>query len=267
MSRRSLILAIVIVVVVMGGMVSGVFADSIQRALALPVNATRQTQQNTTQMATVTAGQGTAKATATAAMPGQMPITMLANDSFQRQDQALWGTASDGKAWMGDANSAQPFSVVGNVGQNANAQNNFDALLGATGDNVEVTVNGSVSAFDGNTNLGVVVRWADTNNWYKALIDGTRLRILKNVQGTQKPLAKASFSAQAGVSYTLRFRAVGTTLFAKAWQSGTQEPAQWLITATDTTLKSGKMGIRVVIQNGTTIKVNSFLSTTASSTI
>jgi hypothetical protein len=264
MSRRSLILAIVIIVVLMGGMVSGVFADSIQRALALPVHTTKPPLQNTTQMGTVTTGQGAVRATAPATMSGQQPTSMLANDTFQRADQALWGTASDGQAWMGDANSVQAFSVVGNAGQIASAQNTtFNALLGPVAVNAEVTVDGSVSPFDGKTNLGVVVRWTNNKNWYKALIDGTTLRILKNVQGTQATLANASFTAQAGVPYTLRFRAVGTMLLAKAWPSGTQEPTQWLATATDTTLTSGKMGIRVVIQNGTTIKVNSFLSTTA----
>jgi len=259
MTRRSLILAIVVVVVIAGGMISGVFADSIQRALALPATTARPMQQNTP-----TAGQGTAKAPTRAAISGQM----LANDTFQRQNQALWGTASDGYAWLGDANTTQAFSIVGNVGQIANAQGNFDAVLGPVKNNVEVIANGSVSTFNGKTNLGVVVRWVDLNNWYKAHLDGTRLQVLKRVNGAAPTqLVSVPFAAQAGVFYTLRFRAVGAILFAKAWPSGTPEPAQWLTTATDTTLTSGKMGIRVVIQNGTTIKVNAFISTTASSTM
>ena len=75
------------------------------------------------------------------------------------------------------------------------------------------------------------------------------------------------FTAHDGVSYTLRFRALGANLLVKAWQSDQPEPATWLLQATDTSLSQGMGGIRVVLQNTTTIHVTSFLETTVGATV
>ncbi len=65
----------------------------------------------------------------------------------------------------------------------------------------------------------------------------------------------------AGTSYTLRFRIVGTTLYAKAWQTGSSEPANWMVTATDSSLSSGYCGLRMQVQSSTTINISSFQAT------
>src|SRR5581483_3335689 len=38
--------------------------------------------------------------------------SVLARDTFQRANQASWGTASDGHAWQSDANTSPAFSIV-----------------------------------------------------------------------------------------------------------------------------------------------------------
>ncbi len=119
---------------------------------------------------------------------------------------------------------------------------------------------GSMSSFN-NTNLGAVLRWNDTNNWYKAYINGTTLVVQKKVNGTTTIIGSASFAATAGTSYTLRFRVVGTTLYAKVWRTGTTEPANWMIMVTDTSFSSGFCGLRMQVAGGVTASYTSFLAT------
>src|SRR5205085_2319972 len=106
--------------------------------------------------------------------PSSTPGTTLAQDNFQRANQKYWGTASGGYTWGGDASSNSVFSITGNVGQVANGNTSYSAVLGPTTTNAEVLFTGSISNFN-NTNIGAVQRWTDGNDWYKAYIDGTSL--------------------------------------------------------------------------------------------
>ena len=193
-------------------------------------------------------------------LPSPSPGTPLAQDTFQRANQALWGTASDGQTWGGGANTQSVFSIANNAGQVSNGSGSHNAILGPTATDAEVLFSGSISSFT-STNLGAVLRWTDTNNWYKASITGTKLTIQKKVSGKTTTLGTASFAASAGTSYTLRFQVVGTTLNAKVWQAGTIEPTNWMVTTTDTALSSGFCGLRVQIASGTTASYTSFLAT------
>jgi len=176
---------------------------------------------------------------------------MLGTDTFQRANQSLWGAASDGQAWGGDANSRSVFSVSGNAGLVSNTGgSSYSAVLGPTASNAEVYATGSLSSFS-NSNFGVVLRWTDGNNWYKAFIDGSSLFIQKKVNGTTTILASVPFSATAGSSYTIHFRAVGSTLTANVWAASGSEPSGWMVTASDTTFPSGSCGMRFLTQSGT----------------
>ena len=75
------------------GLVSGVFAQSLQRALVLPPDHPA---------ATIPAG---AIPMPTMPTPTAKTLRILAQDTCQRPDQALWGKASDGQSWGGDANA------------------------------------------------------------------------------------------------------------------------------------------------------------------
>ncbi len=245
-----------VVLVVIMGLVAGIFAGSIQHALMTPVAA----QPTITPSSPAQAAPTTPPTTSTTDQ-------MLAMDTFQRPNQALWGTASDKRSWQGDANTqSQIFSVVGATGQVAHGQGTFNALLGPNKDNVEVLLQGSINHFaaNGQSNIGAVVRWSNANNWYKAFIDGANLTILKRVNGNQEVLSNVPFKALDNTMYSLRFRAVGATLYAKAWQSSTPEPANWTLTATDANLASGQAGVRVLVQDNTVIKIALFQAMMAS---
>jgi hypothetical protein len=135
--------------------------------------------------------------------------------------------------------------------------------------NDEVVFSGTVNQFaqGATVNIGAVLRWTDANNWYKALIDGSKVQILRHINGKTTSLGSVPFSAQGGTSYTLRFRAVGAALFIKAWQSNQPEPNGWMLTVMDTALSKGFGGLRFLMQNGVVIKVTSFRETTVTGMI
>ncbi len=189
--------------------------------------------------------------------PSPSPGTTLAQDTFQRANQQHWGKASDGQTWSADANTSSVFSISNNTGQLANGSIAYNAVLGPIATNAEVIFSGSMSSFN-NANLGAVLRWTDTNNWYKAYISGGSLVIQKKVNGTYATLKTVPFAATAGISYSIDFSVVGTTLSANAWQTGTSEPSGWMATATDSSLASGNCGLRIQLQSGISATITSF---------
>ncbi len=272
MNKRLFIITI-LGLLVFGGLVSGVYASAIQRALTVPRTntATRQTGMNPAPMAP------SAKAsspTAQKQQPGQGQgqnqangangANVLAEDTFQRKDQPQWGTASDNHSWDGDANTKPVFSITGTSGQISKGQGSFDAVLGPNKDNVDVTAGEQINNFDNGVNIGVVLRWTDANNWYKVLLDGTHITLLKRVNGQTTTIVSKPFEAQANLTYMLRMQAIGSMLFAKAWPSNTPEPNTWAIVKSDNDLASGQAGIRVVLGPATVISVMSFKVVTAS---
>jgi hypothetical protein len=195
--------------------------------------------------------------------PSPTQIMSLAQDTFQRPDQTHWGTASDGQTWGAGANTNNAFSIKNSTGQVSNASGTFNAILGPAATGAEVLFSGSISALNSNNTLGALLRWTDANNFYRASITGTRLVIQKKVNGKLSTLASVAFTATSAISYSLRFRVVGTNLFAKAWATASSEPPGWTATATDSSLTSGQCGLRVLIQTGTTATYTSFTATTA----
>jgi hypothetical protein len=258
MNGRLLIVTLLVMLVI-GGLFAGLFAGSIERALMVPASSS---------VTPTPALKQSVKVQVTPTMPSQMtqpiPANPIARDNFQRQNQPLWGTSSDSNLWGGDANNPNNqtvFSIVNQSGQIANRQGTFNALLGQPTNDADVTISAQINAFTGNVNLGVVLRWQDANNWYKALIDGTRLRLIRNLQGTTDTLSSMPFNAQGGRFYNLRFRALGAMLLAKAWLADTQQPTAWMIVTTDNGLNTGQAGIRVVMLRNTIITVKSFQDT------
>ena len=192
--------------------------------------------------------------------PSPSPGIVLAQDTFQRANQKFWGTASDGHTWGGSANTNAAFSIHNNTGQVANTSGTYDALLGPSATDAEVLVTGSISSFKSNT-IGALLHWTDKNNWYRAYISGTQLVVQKKVNGTLTTLSKATFTASSNTNYSIRFRVVGTSLYAKAWATSSTEPTAWTITTSDSALSSGQCGIRVNITTGVTVNITSFQAT------
>ncbi len=256
--QKRLLIGTMLGLLVVVGLVSGLFAGAIQQALTLPMVQAMMRHDN----AQVPA-RPKALPTPQATSPVQGQTNVLAQDTFQRGDQPLWGTASDGRQWDGDANVKQIFTISGGAGRITGGQGAFNALLGPASMNVEVVVNGMINQFGNGVNLGVVLRWSDADHWYKALVDGTHLTILKRADGRTTTISTVPLDAQGGVPYMLRFRAIGAMLFARAWRSDTPEPTRWQAATSDTTLASGQVGLRVVTRPTTILTIASFGATNA----
>ena len=273
--QRRLGLLTLVIMLVLGGLIAGLFSGSIQSALTLPAMAMmdqsvannhaplRPTQ--TAHQGTTAAGKGlngTQQSSVQSQMAQGTPI--LAQDTFQRTNQALWGQSSDGRQWDGDANVQKAFSIQNATGQITGSTNStFNALLGSAQNNVNVLATGSVSRFGNGVNLGVVLRYTDANNWYKALIDGNHLSILKRVQGVSTQIRTVPFIAQSGRVYAIRFQSIGAMLFAKVWRNDLTEPTNWMIVTSDMDLTNGQSGLRAVVNQGTVINITSFLAISA----
>ena len=230
------------------------FANAL--ALAIPSSAPSPTPTSTVTPTSTSTPTSTVTPTSTSTPTSW---SVLARDTFQRPNQSHWGTASDGQTWGGDANTQNFFSISGNAGLVTNtASGSYSAVLGPTATDAEVYATGSLSAFAG-SNFGSVLRWTNGNNWYKAYIDGSNLIIQKKVNGAATILTSVPFAATAGVSYTIHFRVVGSTLTANVWVSSGSEPSGWMATANDTSLTSGYCGLRTLTQAGT-LTVTSFLA-------
>jgi len=257
---------IVIGLFMLVGTVSAFFSPDIQAALTVPA-AVRQTPTAAVMPAASPSRPTSPKMTMTTLVPSptMAATTILAQDTFRRGNQSLWGTASDGQRWGTNANSAQNFSIAGQTGIIANGPGAFDATLGPRVSDADVVFSGSLNLFSPASadapNMGAILRWSDTNNWYKAYIDGAQLILLKKVAGKVTLLNSVPFPAQNGQSYSLRFRISGSMLMARAWPTGQAEPAAWLVMAQDIALTSGFGGLRVVLQSGSIARISSFTET------
>lgn len=255
---------ILLVLLMLGGLVTALFSPVVAMTLTLPSTAAVGL---TTPTAPAPAEPDFPSVGPTGtAQPTQLPsgVTVLAQDTFQRPNQALWGQASDGQVWAGDANSSPLFSIANDAGQVSGGIGVAQATLGTTGQNAELLACGTVNQFNtqGTVNFGAVLRWQDAQNWYKALIDGNHLQLLKSVQGKTSVLATQVFHATDGTAYCLRMRVLGSNLFAKAWPDAQTEPGNWMLLAIDTDLRTGAAGIRLLLAYHTVIRVSTFVETT-----
>ena len=188
------------------------------------------------------------------------PITILAQDTFTRPNQAYWGLASDGQPWQGDTTTNTVFSIQDGIGSVSRGNGYYNAVIGPEEANSTVICSGVMSSFH-NASMGTVLRWRDAFNWYKAFIDGTTLYIEKRVNGRITVLQSTVFQAQAALSYTIRFHAAGTLLETRVWLTGTVEPIGWMVTANDTTFASGLGGLRIGIQTPAQAFITTFTET------
>jgi len=193
--------------------------------------------------------------------------TILAQDTFHRNKQQFWGTASDGQQWQLETATMNNFSIVNNTGQiqisqggNAGEQT---AILGNAFSDGELVVTGTASDFTNDNQLGVALRWTDDFHYYKAYLTGNQFILIKRLNGTSnfsQPVQAVTFTTKPNVSYSIRFRIVGSTLEARAWQSDQTEPTGWMFKITDNSqpFQSGFGGIRTNVIAGATVTITSF---------
>ncbi|MER8219687.1 hypothetical protein ABTZ58_03635 [Streptomyces sp. NPDC094143] len=184
-------------------------------------------------------------------------------DTFGRTVANAWGTANSGQAWTvlgaaadyavgsGYASATLPTTGIAHLG-----------LLPAPSADVDLIVDVAVSVLPTGASLftGPIARALDNNNLYQCRIEVTTaaavvMSLRKRVTGTETQLGAftAPFTAVAGTFYRVRMQLSGSALKAKLWPVTADEPGNWHLQVTDTSLTAAnQIGIRGFSNTGNT---------------
>jgi PKD repeat protein len=212
---------------------------------------------------------------ATAKVERQVTVTdppvgpaAIAADAFNRSMTGGWGSADIGGPWT-RTGSATNFTVAGGSGRIrlASAGSGPGAVLsGVSSANTEVRVEvgSDKSATGGGTYLTVEPRVVAANRYFvdlRLLSTGAVSMTLGRATTTETNLQTRTVTGlthQAGTSLQVRAQAFGTsptTLRAKVWRAGTEEPTTWTASVTDSTAAlqaAGGIGIRTYLSSSAT---------------
>lgn len=190
-------------------------------------------------------------------------IWASASDSFSRSVSSGWGTADTGQAWTTSGGVVSDFNVGSGVGTQSHSAVNVSRrawLASVTSEQIQATVSVPVVATGAALNAAVTLRNLDpVNDHYRAqlgfgLAGAMTLSLVERTGGADSTLATVALADTyaAGTRVTVRFRADGKTLRAKAWLTGAAEPG-WQVSATDPTIGSGyPPGVRTLVATGNT---------------
>ncbi len=172
-----------------------------------------------------------------------LPGAAAVSDSFQRPNQAGWGTASDGDTWSGSGSGT--LSVASNQGQisNSSSSSTYETLGSTTIGNANGVVRFSVAS---RTDVaGIILHYEDGSDMDLARYDGNgNLAFMVKQAGSWSTVAQTAATVQAGTKYWLRFEIQGGNVFLKLWQDGSSEPSAWTLTSsTDANQVPGLAGL------------------------
>ena len=179
----------------------------------------------------------------------------ISQDTFKRSttagsstlaSAAGWGTlASDGETWGGGSSpSGASYEIATlsstKVGQFTGSTSTFTKLLGS-GSQADAGVIGQVALSNTSDAIGLLLRFTSSSNQYRFQFDGSgNLAINKNVSGSVTTVVSTAFSVSTNTLYTIRGQCIGSALYIKAWLSSSTEPTSWTLTASDTSVYSGR---------------------------
>ncbi|SMQ58294.1 PKD domain-containing protein [Agreia sp. VKM Ac-1783] len=177
------------------------------------------------------------------------PGAALATDAFERAASAGFGSADAGGAWTVNGGAANA-SVAGGKGilsfsKGGAGLNAFLPAVSSTRSNA--VVNFSTDKLDNGSGqyVSLAARQVSAGNDYRGKVKvapngAMTLYLGKTVGGTETTLKTLAVPGTyvPGTEYSIRVQAVGstsTTLSAKLWPTGQQEPTDWQVTVDDTT--------------------------------
>lgn len=189
---------------------------------------------------------------ATAAVTHQVVATdppvvdpAIARDAFARTATSGWGTSDVGGAWTLTGGAASAASVSGDAGKlTLAAGGTRNMLLNAvSAKNVTMSMDFSADAAPstGSAYVGLIARSSATDNylvraWLNA--NGTVSIVTQQGSTVLSTYVVPGITRGAGDAFTLKVDVSGgasTTISAKLWRQGTEEPAAWQTSFVDTT--------------------------------
>ncbi|MCL3861295.1 PKD domain-containing protein [Actinotalea sp. K2] len=208
---------------------------------------------------------GTVAAEVTVVEPG--PVTELARDGFGRVVVGDWGMADVGGAWQRSAGSAANYQVgdgVGSLRLPTPGGTVAAYLNGASSTSVDLAATVSLDkvATGGGTFVALIGRRTTTTDDYHA-----RVRVFESGAVTISAMRSGTTLQSVlvpGLTYAandelrIRVEVSGTsptTIRAKVWKVGAEEPAGWQVTTTDATPAlqvAGGIGVLTYLTGSTT---------------
>ena len=161
--------------------------------------------------------------------PPAPPTACTSTDCFDRADAVGLGPDWNSRSGL--------FKLVSNRATNTNVpSNNVSTWATPVGPDQDVSVDCTVA--DTGSNCGLVARWSDTNDFYKAaLIPGSSaVQLIRTSAGTATVLGSATRTIAPGTAYRLRVVAQGTAL--AVYFNNETVPT---ISATDTAVTAGDL--------------------------
>ena len=178
----------------------------------------------------------------------------IGQDSFNDRTVANgWGNAEVGGAYTLTGNASQYAVSAGQASISPDATSSDRLMtisLGAIDFDItgQLGVSTDIAVTSGGRQTGIVGRVTDASNRYLASLNSstalgtTQLSITKRVGGSATTIAgpiSLPYMMTSGMLINLRFLGQGSLLKTKAWPVGTDEPANWMLEVTDTSLTSG----------------------------
>jgi hypothetical protein len=194
------------------------------------------------------------------ATPTSTPTNALMRDTFSRSLTRGWGSAEVGGQWflrsidgttLTDATgSASVSSGRGSATVSTTGGSRFFTAVSGPASAADYEVVGTLATGPPGSLIGLVGRAGATGSYLVWISTGqTHLRITTGA--VTGPLGTGTLSGPvaANTDYTLRFQLQGTSLRARAWQTGTPEPPDWQVTATDAHVAAGRAGVLAGFSN------------------
>lgn len=180
----------------------------------------------------------------------ESPVGVLAADAFGRTSGSGWGNADTGGPWTIGGGGSTSYTVGSGtgtmlLGTAGVARQATLAGLSLTDADVQVKVSQDKVANGGGSFLGVVGRKVGADEYrakLRILASGSTALYLTRVSGgaetTLQGASVSGLTVAANDQLQLRLQVTGTSptsIRAKAWRDGAEEPSAWLLTASDIT--------------------------------
>ncbi|GCE76110.1 right-handed parallel beta-helix repeat-containing protein [Cellulomonas biazotea] len=175
----------------------------------------------------------------------------VAVDAFGRQVSGSWGSATTGGAWTIAGGEATDYSVTNGVATMSVRKPGWQLTsslpsVRSTDTDLRAALSLDKAPVGGSVDFDVTGRAVDATSGYrlrnKILADGNVRSSLISVNGktttTLASVTQPGLGFTAGKQLQVRLQVTGTaptTIQAKVWTVGTAEPADWQVSATDTT--------------------------------